>query len=108
MPPPITTSSGLRTSTRITIPRPACSTDRSITAVGRHDAFVRAHALEALRFDLSIALYLAVIGATLRTVGGGPYTMFTAMAARRAATGQLFTYPLTLRLPSLSGRRSSH
>jgi uncharacterized Tic20 family protein len=96
-------------------------------AAGRHDAFVRAHALEAVRFDLSIALYLAVIVATLRTVGGGPYTvqlvpfalfvslllvlnwlMFTAMAAHRAATGQLFSYPLALRAPSHSRLRSSH
>jgi uncharacterized Tic20 family protein len=87
-----------------------------LLAAGRHDAFVRAHAVAALRFNLSVALYLGLIVGGLRLTAGSAYTVqvvpfmlfvnmliafnwliFTAIAIQRAATGQLFTYPLTLR-----------
>jgi uncharacterized Tic20 family protein len=84
-------------------------------AVGRRDAFVRRHATAALRFNLSVALYLVAIVVVMRLLAGSPYTvqvvpfllflnlltalnwlMFTAIGAQRAVTGQLFTYPMTL------------
>lgn len=90
-----------------------------LLTVGRSDGFARAHAQAALRFNLSVAVYLAVIVLGLRlTATGSPYTVqavpflffcnlliafnwlvFTAIGAQRAATGRLFTYPLTLRAP---------
>ena len=79
------------------------------------DPFVRAHLRAALAFNVSIALYLVAIVATLRLTAGSPYTVqlvpfllfvnmllafnwlvFTGIAMHRAGTGQLFTYPLTL------------
>jgi len=82
---------------------------------GRRDAFVHAHASAALRFNLSVALYLAVIIVGVRLTSGSPYTVqflpfflflnlligfnwfvFTIIAMHRAGTGQLFTYPMTL------------
>jgi len=80
------------------------------------DPFVRAHAGAALAFNLSLAVYLAAIAGGLHLTAGSPYTIqfvpfllfvnmllafnwlvFCAVGAQRAATGQLFTYPLTLR-----------
>jgi uncharacterized Tic20 family protein len=79
------------------------------------DAFARRHAGAALRFNLSVALYTGAVGAGLALIPTGPYTvqlipflvicsllialnwlMFTLIAAHRAATGQTFTYPMTL------------
>jgi uncharacterized protein len=88
----------------------------ALLTVGRRDGFARAHALAALRFNVSVAVYLVAIVAGLRlTATGSPYTVqavpflffcnlliafnwlvFTAIGAQRAATGQTFTYPLTL------------
>jgi uncharacterized Tic20 family protein len=84
-------------------------------ALRPRDGFVRAHLRAALAFNASIALYLAAIVATARLTAGSPYTVqlvpfllfanmllafnwlvFTGIAVHRAATGQLFTYPLTL------------
>jgi uncharacterized Tic20 family protein len=84
-------------------------------ALGRRDAFVRRHATAALRFNLSVAVYLVAIVVVMRLLAGSPYTvqvvpfllflnlltalnwlMFTAIAAQRAVTGQLFTYPMTI------------
>jgi uncharacterized Tic20 family protein len=78
--------------------------------------FACAHAGAALAFNLSIAVYLAAITGGLHLTMGSPYTVqfvpfllfvnmllafnwlvFCAIGAQRAATGQLFTYPLTLR-----------
>jgi len=91
-----------------------------LLAVGRRDAFVRAHAVAALRFNLSVALYLALIVAALRLLTGSPYTVqvvpfllflnmliafnwliFTAIGMQRAGTAQLWTYPMTLGRPRL-------
>jgi uncharacterized Tic20 family protein len=84
--------------------------------VGGRDPFARAHARAALAFNLSLAIYLGAIAGAAHLVGGSPYTvqlvpfllfcnlllalnwlMFCAIAAHRAGTGQLFTYPMTLR-----------
>jgi uncharacterized protein len=93
-----------------------------LLAAGRRDAFVRAHAVAALRFNLSVALYLVLIVAGLRLTTGSPYTVqvapfllflnmlvafnwliFTAIGMQRAATAQLWTYPMTIgRIPLLS------
>jgi uncharacterized Tic20 family protein len=83
--------------------------------LGRRDEFVRRHAAAALRFNVSVALYLVAIIGSMRLLAGSPYTvqfvpfllflnlltalnwlMFTAIGAQRAVTGQLFTYPMTL------------
>jgi uncharacterized Tic20 family protein len=80
------------------------------------DGFVRAHTAAALRFNVSIAIYLVAIVAAARLLTGSPYTVqlvpfllfcnlliafnwliFTAIAIQRGATGQTFTYPMTLR-----------
>jgi uncharacterized Tic20 family protein len=82
---------------------------------GRRDAFVRSHASAAVRFNLSVALYLALIVAGVRLTGGSPYTvqflpfflflnmlvgvnwlLFSIIAMHRAGSGRLFTYPMTL------------
>ena len=89
-----------------------------LATAGRHDAFVRIHAVAALRFNLSIALYLGAIVAAMRLATGTPYLvqvvpfllfanlilalnwlLFSAIGAVRAYEGQLFTYPMTLTLP---------
>jgi uncharacterized Tic20 family protein len=80
------------------------------------DPFAQRHAAAALRFNLSLALYLGVIVIGLRLLAGSPYTVqlvpfalfvnlvlvlnwliFMLVGARRAATGHAFTYPMTLR-----------
>jgi uncharacterized Tic20 family protein len=80
------------------------------------DEFARRHAAAALRFNLSVALYTGAIWAAAALIAIGPYTvqvipflvlasllvtlnwvLFTAVAVHRAATGQSFTYPMTIR-----------
>jgi uncharacterized Tic20 family protein len=84
-------------------------------ALGRHDPFVRGHARAALRFHASLAVYFAAIVGTLELTRGTlvavqlvpfllflnlilvlNWVLFTIVAVHRAATGQAFTYPLTL------------
>jgi uncharacterized Tic20 family protein len=79
------------------------------------DAFVRAHGRAALRFHLSLALYLAAIVGVMHLVEGSlirvqlvpfllfvnlmlilNWLLFAVVGIHRAATGQTFTYPLTL------------
>ncbi|MGH2945974.1 MAG: DUF4870 domain-containing protein [Solirubrobacteraceae bacterium] len=79
------------------------------------DPFARRHAGAALRFNLSVALYVGAVGAGLALIPTGPYTvqlipflvmcnllvalnwlLFTIVAAHRAATGQAFSYPMTI------------
>jgi uncharacterized Tic20 family protein len=80
------------------------------------DPFAQRHAAAALRFNLSIALYLGVLVGGLRLLAGSPYTVqlvpfalfvnlvlalnwliFMLVGAHRAVTGQTFTYPMTIR-----------
>ena len=79
------------------------------------DAFVRAHGRAALRFQLSLALYLAAIVAAMHLTAGSllrvqltpfllflnlmlllNWALFAVVGMHRAATGQTFTYPMTL------------
>jgi uncharacterized Tic20 family protein len=83
---------------------------------GHGDGFIRRHAVAALGFNVSVAVYLALILVGVRLTAGSPYTvqaipfllflnmllafnwlLFTIIAVQRAGSGQLFTYPMTLR-----------
>jgi uncharacterized protein len=89
-----------------------------LLAFGRRDPFVRRHALEALWFNLSIALYLGVVVVGLILSPRSAYTVqfvpfliflnliiafnwlvFTGIAAYRAVRGLSLTYPMTIRWP---------
>ena len=84
-------------------------------AARSHDPFTRAHGRAALRFQCSIALYLAAIVLVMNLLEGSivavqlvPFmlflnlvlvlnaVLFAIVAIHRAATGQTFTYPMTL------------
>jgi uncharacterized Tic20 family protein len=79
------------------------------------DPFVRAHGRAALRFQGSITIYLAAIVLVMNLLEGSivavqfvPFLLFANLvlvlnallfaivAIHRAATGQTFTYPLTI------------
>jgi len=77
------------------------------------DPFVRAHAAEALNFNLSVMLYgvvLGVVGLILLIVVVGilvwllliplgiAWLVFICVAAVKAGQGELYRYPLTIRL----------
>jgi uncharacterized Tic20 family protein len=83
-------------------------------AVSR-DPLTRAHGRAALRFQLSLVVYLAAIVITMRLFAGTVvgvqllpfllfvnlmlvlnWLLFAVVGMRRAVTGQTFTYPLTL------------
>jgi uncharacterized Tic20 family protein len=86
----------------------------ALAACSRDD-FVRAHGRAALRFHLSLAVYFAAILATVQLTRGTllavqlvpfllflnlmlllNWVLFAIVAIHRAATGQTFTYPLTI------------
>jgi len=79
------------------------------------DPFARAHGRAALRFQLSLAVYLVAIVGAMHLAEGSVvrvqlvpflfflnlmlvlnWLMFTIIGIHRAATGQTFTYPLTV------------
>jgi uncharacterized protein len=73
---------------------------------GQRSAFVRANAVESLNFNLSWLLY-AIISVVLLIVGIGillllalgiAYVILIVLASIRANSGQLYRYPLTIRL----------
>jgi uncharacterized protein len=75
---------------------------------GPRSAYVRAHAVESLNFNLSWLLY-AIVGGILLIVGIGllilialgiAYVVLVIMASVRANNGQFFRYPLTIRFVS--------
>jgi len=87
----------------------------ALIASRSHDPFTRAHGRAALRFQLSLALYLAAIVLVMNLLEGSivavqfvPFllflnlvlvlnaVLFAIVAIHRAATGQTFTYPLTI------------
>ena len=87
----------------------------ALLAVLRGDEFARAHGRAALRFQFSLAVYFAAIVAILELTRGTVvavqlvpfllvvnlmlvlnWLLFTMIAVHRAATGQTFTYPMTL------------
>ena len=72
---------------------------------GPRSAYVRAHAVESLNFNLSWLLY-AVVGGILLIVGIGllilialglAYLVLVVIASVRANNGEFFRYPLTIR-----------
>jgi uncharacterized Tic20 family protein len=88
----------------------------AVLAAFSRDDFARAHGRAALRFQLSLAVYLvAIVGAMHLAQGSvvrvqlAPFLLFlnlmlllnwllfAMVGMHRAATGQTFTYPLTLR-----------
>jgi uncharacterized Tic20 family protein len=92
----------------------------ALAAFASRDPFVRAHGRAALRFHLSLAVYLAAIVGTAHLTRGTlvavqlvpfllflnlmlvlNWLLFAAVGIHRAAKGQTFTYPMTL------GRRTS-
>jgi uncharacterized Tic20 family protein len=87
----------------------------ALLASRSRDPFTRSHGRAALRFQLSIALYLAAIVLVMNLLEGSivavqfvPFmlflnlilvlnaVLFAIIAIHRAATGQTFTYPLTI------------
>jgi uncharacterized Tic20 family protein len=86
----------------------------ALAAVSR-DPLARAHGRAALRFQLSLAVYLAAIVAIMHAAAGTlvgvqlvpfllfvnlmlvlNWLLFAVIGIQRAATGQTFTYPLTI------------
>jgi uncharacterized protein len=72
---------------------------------GPRSAYVRAHAVESLNFNLSWLLYALVsgvllivgIGLLLLIALGIAYVVLVVIASFRANNGQFFRYPLTIR-----------
>lgn len=72
---------------------------------GPRSAYVRAHAVEALNFNLTWLLYAIVagvlafllIGIPILIVLGIAYVALVIVAAVRANSGQYYRYPLTIR-----------
>jgi uncharacterized Tic20 family protein len=84
-------------------------------ALCNRDPFTRSHGRAALRFQLSLAVYFAAIVGALELTRGTlvavqlvpfllfvnlilvlNWVLFTVVAVHRAATGQTFTYPMTI------------
>jgi len=73
---------------------------------GPRSAFVRRHAVEALNFNISVLIYLAVaavlslvlIGIPMLIAIGVLYVISVIRGAIAASRGEEFRYPLTLRL----------
>jgi uncharacterized Tic20 family protein len=72
---------------------------------GPRSAYVRAHAVESLNFNLSWLIY-ALVGVVLIIIGIGilillalgiAYVVLVIIASVRASSGQFFRYPLTIR-----------
>jgi uncharacterized Tic20 family protein len=87
----------------------------ALAAFASHDPFVRSHGRAALRFHCSIVTYIAAIIGTMHLLAGTPAAVqfvpflfflnlmlvlnaliFAAIGMHRAATGQTFTYPMTI------------
>lgn len=83
--------------------------------VRKDDSFARAHAAEALNFNLSFLLYAVVLGVVglillIVIVGifvwllllplGIAWLVFVCIAAVKAGQGELYRYPLTIRFVS--------
>ena len=73
---------------------------------GPRSAFVRRHAVEALNFNISVLIYLAIAGVLSLVLIGIPmliaigvlYVISVIRGAIAASRGEEFRYPLTLRL----------
>ncbi|MBD0293151.1 MAG: DUF4870 domain-containing protein [Jiangellaceae bacterium] len=72
---------------------------------GERSPFVRQHAVEALNFNLTVLIYVAIcivlafvlIGLLLFIPLGILYLIAVIMGAMRASAGQPYRYPLTIR-----------
>ena len=79
-----------------------------MVTVGNRSAFVRQHAVEALNFNLSVLIYLAVSGVLAFVLIGIPmlvavgvlYLWTTVQAALAANRGETYRYPLSIRFVS--------
>ena len=79
-----------------------------MATVGTRSAFVRQHAVEALNFNLSVLIYLAVSGVLAFVLIGIPmlvavgvlYLWTTVQAAMAANRGETYRYPLSIRFVS--------
>ena len=108
----------LSTPTRAAVAAHLTPVTAALAAFASHDPFVRAHGRAALRFHVSLAVYFAAIYAALALTRGSlvavqlipflffvslmlvlNWLLFAAVAIHRAATGQTFTYPMTLGKP---------
>jgi uncharacterized protein len=75
---------------------------------GDSSPFIRAHAVESLNFQLNALVYTVVfallifvlIGFILLPLYGCFYVVFVIIASVRAASGEHFRYPLTVRVIS--------
>jgi uncharacterized protein len=75
---------------------------------GPRSAYVRAHAVESLNFNLSWLIYavvavilaFVVIGIPILIALGIAYVILVIVASVRANNGQLYRYPLTIRFVS--------
>jgi len=104
----------LLTPTRAAVAAHLTPVTAALAALSR-DPFARAHGRAALRFQLSLAVYLVAIVGAMHLAEGSVvrvqlvpflfflnlmlvlnWLMFTIIGIHRAATGQTFTYPLTL------------
>jgi uncharacterized protein len=72
---------------------------------GDRSRFVRQHAVEALNFNLTVLIYIAIsvilalllIGLVMLVALGILYVVAVIMAAVRANAGEMYRYPLTIR-----------
>ena len=104
----------LLTPTRAAVAAHLTPATAALAALSR-DPFVRAHGRAALRFQLSLVVYLVAIVGLMHLTSGSlvrvqlvpfllfvnlmlilNWVLFALVAMHRAATGQAFTYPLTL------------
>jgi uncharacterized protein len=75
---------------------------------GKQSAFVRRHAVESLNFQISVLIYaavsallaLVVIGLLMLLALAVFYVVVVVLATVKAASGEEYRYPLTLRLVS--------
>lgn len=75
---------------------------------GDKSPYVRAHAVEALNFNLTWLIYIVVsgilvlvlVGVALLAVLGVAYAVLVILAAVAAADGRTYRYPLTIRFIS--------
>jgi uncharacterized Tic20 family protein len=75
---------------------------------GNESAHVRRQAVEALNFQLSILIYgvvsfvlcLVIVGFILLPIVGIMWLVFTILGSVRAARGEEYRYPLTIRMVS--------
>jgi uncharacterized Tic20 family protein len=82
-----------------------------VYAIKKDDPFVRAHAAEALNFNLSVMIYAVVLATAAALLVGVlllmalaavilAWLVLTCVAATKAGQGETYRYPLTIRFVS--------